>query len=179
MENNLEQKIAEALCEIRYRYIEFNNMVYQLLNNPEELDQPEDKTVDMGLNSKSSNHNRSMVKPILGNATREFIISSINLVNSFTVKKIEDVLEQYIAYLHSMKTGESYNSSGKQRRFSKEVIEGLEASFERDNYPSDQEKVDLARRFKLSLKQVNNWFTNKRNRAKYQRNLNENYNRYF
>ena len=54
----------------------------------------------------------------------------------------------------------------KSRRFNKKTVQILEESFKRDSYPNEDEKIRLARLCSLSSKQVNNWFTNKRNRAK-------------
>ena len=52
------------------------------------------------------------------------------------------------------------------KRFPKNVVNILENSFLRDKYPNDDEKVELAKRCFISIRQVNNWFTNKRNRSK-------------
>jgi hypothetical protein len=54
----------------------------------------------------------------------------------------------------------------KTRRFSKAVVDTLEQSFDVDQYPSDAEKERLASVCRLSIRQINNWFTNKRNRTK-------------
>ena len=54
----------------------------------------------------------------------------------------------------------------KIKRFSKKVIDILETSFRSDRYPSEEEKNRIANLCLISVKQVNNWFTNKRNRSK-------------
>ena len=56
--------------------------------------------------------------------------------------------------------------SDKNRRFSKSVINVLEESFRNEPYPNEFEKERISKICKLSLRQVNNWFTNKRNRTK-------------
>lgn len=54
----------------------------------------------------------------------------------------------------------------KPGRFSIEVVEMLERSFEMEHYPSDEQKKRLIETSNLSIKQINNWFTNKRNRSR-------------
>lgn len=54
----------------------------------------------------------------------------------------------------------------KAKRFSRSIIEQLEKSFRQERYPSDEEKACLANKCGITTKQVNNWFTNKRNRSK-------------
>ncbi|KAI5151197.1 hypothetical protein ENBRE01_1963 [Enteropsectra breve] len=55
----------------------------------------------------------------------------------------------------------------KPKRFPKKIIEILESSFRIDRYPNDQEKLDIANICGITIKQVNNWFTNKRNRSSF------------
>ena len=56
----------------------------------------------------------------------------------------------------------------KNKRFTKHIIDILEKCFLLDAYPSEQEKEQIAEQCHMRIKQVNNWFTNKRNRAKAQ-----------
>ncbi|ORD97648.1 HD1 [Hepatospora eriocheir] len=59
-----------------------------------------------------------------------------------------------------------YDTKRRPKRFSKKVVDILEESFLKDKYPGNSEKNKLANLCLITSKQVNNWFTNKRNRAK-------------
>lgn len=72
------------------------------------------------------------------------------------------VVDQIGAGLRRMSVGRS----ARTRRFPRTITEVLEESFEVDQYPSECEKKRLACSCGLSPKQINNWFTNKRNRSK-------------
>lgn len=73
--------------------------------------------------------------------------------------------------LEITKSGSLYTSNiniehVKAKRFSQNVVSVLEKSFKLDKYPSDEEKTNIAQKCNITTKQVNNWFTNKRNRTK-------------
>lgn len=81
-----------------------------------------------------------------------------NLVNQILLELKEHYQTGQQAILHENK---------KIKRFSKKIIDVLEQSFARDKYPNEEEKQRIANLCLISLKQVNNWFTNKRNRTKH------------
>ena len=91
------------------------------------------------------------------------------------MKKAKDVLDQLkLDFYDKVKPlikdcceQSSICSDIKNRRFSKNTIKTLEASFIHEPYPSEHEKERIGKLCQLNIRQVNNWFTNKRNRSRY------------
>lgn len=92
------------------------------------------------------------------------VTQNFKLIKSISVNKIEAVLCNVLLN----NPNENRHRPLKARRFSLEIIKVLEQSFNKNPYPSDEEKMILGRRCRITLKQVANWFTNKRNRQKIQ-----------
>jgi len=62
------------------------------------------------------------------------------------------------------------NHESKRRRLDYHQIQGLEAYFQKQNYPSNQEKEEISKELNIKLNTVNKWFVNRRVRM---RNENE------
>jgi len=105
---------------------------------------------------------KNLMKESIKNFVNE-ISNDIGTMKINAATAIENTLEKYLA-----KNEDYYSDSpnSKNRRFSKDISNVLEHSFRYNMYPSEDEKMVLAQRCKISLKQVSNWFTNKRNRTK-------------
>ncbi|AFM99241.1 putative homeodomain-containing transcription factor [Encephalitozoon hellem ATCC 50504] len=136
--------VSSRINEIRRIYVEANNRIV------DEMDSMVDKFVKStggipDISPEVSAYLEERIRRI-----REFVVDSIG----FSISEFKTL----------------YNPNGsenaKSRRFPKFITEALERSFEVDQYPSEAEKARLARVCKLSTKQINNWFTNKRNRSK-------------
>ena len=139
--NNLETK----LVNLRKVYV---NLKKDLYNNIELLEE------------KYKNSN--MEELIISNKTAYEIESKINSVAS---KITNQMLLELKEHFRITKTTAPFENR-KIKRFSKKVIDILETSFRSDRYPSEEEKNRIANLCLISVKQVNNWFTNKRNRSK-------------
>jgi len=48
------------------------------------------------------------------------------------------------------------------KRFSKRITKGLLTEYQKNKYPSKQAKLEMASKFNLTLKQIKNWFDNKK-----------------
>ena len=139
--NSLETK----LVSLRKVYL---NLKKDLYNNIEQLEE------------KYKNSN--MEELIISNKTAYEIESKINSVAS---KITNQMLLELKEHFRITKTTAPFENR-KIKRFSKKVIDILETSFRSDRYPSEEEKNRIANLCLISVKQVNNWFTNKRNRSK-------------
>ncbi|OQS53491.1 HD-1 [Ecytonucleospora hepatopenaei] len=102
-------------------------------------------------------------EPKISNNTVFELTNKLKIIQKDLVNKILDELKDF--YKEDEKLCMVENK--KIKRFSKKIISVLEESFSRDRYPSETEKVRIAELCLISLKQVNNWFTNKRNRTKH------------
>lgn len=142
-------KIASKMNELRQLYLNCNaNILYNLNNLEKEnfgFDKNNQAVISLGV-LNHINHGLSKV--------REAVVNSIS--NELTI------------FLSPSSMMNPMNK--KVKRFSKKVIEILELSFKKEKYPSDAEKSRLANLCLISPKQVNNWFTNKRNRSKTYKN---------
>ena len=93
----------------------------------------------------------------------EFLIkkrfkAKIQSLKASFLEKVKEILKDILV---------TYSSNcERNRRFSKHIISVLEDSFKDDPYPNESEKERIAIQCQLSMRQVNNWFTNKRNRTK-------------
>jgi hypothetical protein len=117
----------------------------------------------------------SLEKKRFGTENSEFAVISLgalNHINQNLSKAREAVVNSISNELSLFLSPSSMMNpmNKKVKRFSKKVIEILESSFKKEKYPSDAEKIRLANLCLISAKQVNNWFTNKRNRSKSYKN---------
>lgn len=144
-------KVISKMNEIRLCYIETNNRMCDSIDR---------------LTSSYIKDNKKL-QPQISLFTKELILKRLQHMRKTAVDYISYGLEKCIQRLNEPS---DLSSISKTRRFPKKIIEALEESFNIDNYPSDYEKSRLARMYKLSLKQINNWFTNKRNRTKLTKN---------
>ncbi|KAG0438938.1 Homeobox protein HD-1 [Dictyocoela muelleri] len=94
----------------------------------------------------------------LSSKNRELINETLFIMQRATTCAISDLIEEFMY---------SAMCNSKSRRFPKSITDALEKYFEIDQYPSDGNKSMLAKELGLTLTQVKNWFTNKRNRVKY------------
>lgn len=141
-------EIATKMNEIRYMYIKKNNEIAKLYD-------------DMVKTTKESE--QSIFGPVISKQlTEEFI----NTLDTMKMQSTEIIEKQLAAYIKIIKKEQKEIHSLKARRFTKPVISILESSFAKNEYPTDAEKQGIAIKCNISAKQVNNWFTNKRNRAK-------------
>lgn len=94
-----------------------------------------------------------------------FLEDVIQKMKGQSLESIENYMQDFIQREAS---SIRYSISPQQRtkRFSKDTLEILENSYIVNEYPTDDEKVRIAKRCKITAKQVSNWFTNKRNRSK-------------
>ncbi|KAF5140210.1 homeodomain protein class 2 [Vairimorpha ceranae] len=104
-----------------------------------------------------------IIKPNISIQIKNVIQSELKKMQENTVDSISLAFESYFELLHRHLVKSNSNAP---KRFSKNITDILEQSFKNSQYPSDFEKVQLADICNLSIKQVSNWFTNKRNRFK-------------
>lgn len=95
----------------------------------------------------------------LSNTSIRTINDTLFYLQRITSDALKDVIYEYI-------NSEAFHSA-RNRRFPKRIVEDLEKYFEYNQYPNDTAKEKIAKKLNLTIKQVNNWFTNKRNRVKY------------
>lgn len=112
-------------------------------------------------------------------AENKYFKPAISLAVYFKINKElrkvrEDIINHIIAELN--KEHKSTVTTPNVKRFSQQVIDILEKNFKIDKYPREEEKARIASQCNISVKQVNNWFTNKRNRSKsYRFSINDYY----
>ena len=145
MTSDSAEKTACRMNEIRHIYIHFNNRLYAKCKN---------------LQSHYEEFG-TFSFPCVSYGIKNFVEFKLQKVREIVVNNISNVLFNFLSPFSS-----SLGKNKKAKRFSKKVIEILEASFRKEKYPSDHEKNRLATICLISTKQVNNWFTNKRNRSK-------------
>lgn len=122
------------------------------------------KSIITKLEAKEDEFKKSsqLFRPAISLSLARMIVRKMDMTREFTVSTISHELSIFL----SQGGFWSNLSHKKAKRFSKKVIEILETSFKKEKYPSDGEKLRLANLCMISTKQVNNWFTNKRNRSK-------------
>lgn len=94
----------------------------------------------------------------LNSKNRREINETLFMMQQTTTDAISELIEEFMY---------SAICNSKSRRFPKAITDALEKYFEFEQYPSDVKKSILAKELGLTLTQVKNWFTNKRNRVKY------------
>lgn len=140
---------ASKMNSIRYLFAKkCNNLCSIIINAQQET-------------NKTANN---LFTPILTDSFKQVFYKSLRNMKIKSTDTVSFLLTNYIINEKSNLKEES--SQVRTRRFSKNIIEILEASFYANEYPTDSEKQDIAKICKITTKQVNNWFTNKRNRAK-------------
>lgn len=143
------QKMASKMNELRQLYLTCNNNILCNLAALEKEKFGTERSGTAAISLGAFNHiNQNLSK------ARETVVNSIS-----------KELFQFLSPTSMMNP-----MNKKVKRFSKKVIEILESSFKKEKYPSDAEKARLANLCLISTKQVNNWFTNKRNRSKSYKN---------
>ncbi|KAM0675363.1 hypothetical protein GVAV_001188 [Gurleya vavrai] len=146
--NNFILTTATKMNKVKFMFVEKNNNIYKLIND----------------NLEKKKENLSIFSPEISNKVRNNINDTLNSMKKQSTSVIEIFLRDFIESEKNLQK-DSF-STAKSRRFSKGIIELLENSFFANEYPSDPEKQAIANACKITTKQVNNWFTNKRNRAK-------------
>lgn len=142
--SKLPNLVSSRINEIRRIYVEANNRIVDEM----------DSMVDKFVKSIGS-------VPDVSIGANAYLEERIRYIREFVVDSIGFSIGEFKALYNP-----DGNENVKSRRFPKFITEALERSFEVDQYPSETEKSRLARICKLSTKQINNWFTNKRNRSK-------------
>lgn len=143
------ERTASRMNEIRHFYVEFNNSLCKTVSD---------------INNSSKPYGIDL-KPCFSIGIKNFIEFKLKKVKEIVVNSISNELNLFLSPF-----APNPGSNKKAKRFSKKVIEILENSFRKEKYPSDNEKSKLANLCLISSKQVNNWFTNKRNRSKIYKN---------
>ncbi|KRH91946.1 putative homeodomain protein class 2 [Pseudoloma neurophilia] len=90
-----------------------------------------------------------------------YIENTILYLQRRAVSSIEHCLEVFL--FDESKKRKLINSP--RKRFSQNVTTILENEFIDNPYPTEEERMIMAREHKLSPKQIANWFSNKRNRS--------------
>lgn len=146
MENQIETT-ATTMNKIRFAYIDCYNAL-----------------VDELTKKYNKENSKTLIHPVMTKRVKDHLKNKIAEMQCAGVQEITDILTAYINSMNSEASSSSPNS--KTRRFSKDISSLLEQSFCYNMYPTEDEKLALAQRCRISLKQVSNWFTNKRNRTK-------------
>ncbi|AFN83951.1 homeobox domain-containing transcription factor [Encephalitozoon romaleae SJ-2008] len=142
--SKLPNLVSSRINEIRRIYVEANNRIVDEM----------DSMVDKFVKSIGS-------VPDISTGVSAYLEERIRYIREFVVDSIGFSISEFRALYNP-----DGNENARSRRFPKFITEALERSFEIDQYPSETEKSRLAKICKLSTKQINNWFTNKRNRSK-------------
>ncbi|ORD95235.1 HD1 [Hepatospora eriocheir] len=141
------EKRLEKICELKKVY---HNSILNIAKKVDELE-------------TNLLYKDSYFIPKLSKETRNQLISKIEEAKETVVNNITTEINSML--IPCINTG-SFDTSRRAKRFSKKVIDILEESFAKDKYPNDDVKNKLANLCLITPKQVNNWFTNKRNRTK-------------
>lgn len=149
MVSDYSTKVATKLNELRQLYVKCTSNILMNLRNMEEEIFGQKDFFQASISYGTFNH----------------INQGLNKVKESVVNGIANELSDFLSPSSMMNP-----MNKKVKRFSKKVIEILESSFKKEKYPSDSEKSRLANLCLISPKQVNNWFTNKRNRTKSYKN---------
>lgn len=107
-------------------------------------------------------HNSNVFDVCMTTQLSEYLNNNLEKFKNSSYNTIEDFLESFLIYENDT----LHLEKNKTKRFSREILEVMEKSFIKNDYPSDNEKIRIARRCHITVKQVANWFTNKRNRSK-------------
>lgn len=145
--DELIQNTAKKMNEIRAEFIKKNNNIYRIINYNEK-----------------GNQKNSLFSPVITRNVYDQADAKINDIKQQCTHLIETHMLNFIRQ-HKLANKESIINA-KHRRFAKNVIALLENKFNENEYPNDKEKQQIANICKITVKQVNNWYTNKRNRAK-------------
>ncbi|KAF7679709.1 Homeobox protein HD-1 [Astathelohania contejeani] len=141
-------KFANTMNGMRHNFADRNNRIYEGYKNILE-----------------PNTNPTLLTPRISNQVRERLNKKLIAMQEKTIEALGNCLTHYIEMSKCSNDGFFWDE--RSSRFSKAIVDSLEESFSRDQYPSDAEKLRLSNLHRLSIKQVSNWFTNKRNRTKY------------
>ncbi|ORD98276.1 HD1 [Hepatospora eriocheir] len=141
------EKRLEKICELKRIY---RDSMKRIFNKVEDIETTLSYN-NAGFIPMSSKNVIEKLIGILENAKKDTVNNITTEINSMLIPCIN--------------TG-SFDTSRRAKRFSKKVIDILEESFAKDKYPNDDVKNKLANLCLITPKQVNNWFTNKRNRTK-------------
>jgi hypothetical protein len=144
---SINNELVSKMNEIRLLYIETNNILCELIDR---------------LATSFFRQNKKL-QPTISIEIRELIEAKFSNMRE---KAVDNISSGFYKYFDSIENIHRYTSESGPRRFSKKITDYLENSFKNDQYPTDLEKISLAKICNLTLKQVNNWFTNKRNRSK-------------
>lgn len=142
--SKLPELVSSRMSEMRSKYIEANNRVVEQVD---------------GMMEEFAETMCSV--PDVSPGVQAYLVHAMERIREVVVDHIGLSIREFQTH-YSPGEGDGMKS----RRFPKFITEALERSFEVDQYPSDAEKSRLAKVCRLSTKQINNWFTNKRNRSK-------------
>lgn len=140
------RELSSQLNQIREKHVVINNQLFHEIH----------KAIEKSKKNKSGKN-----IPIT-NLVRRTINDNVFYMRRKSVIAIEEGLDMFLKMLKEV----SFRKDNSLRRFSRFITEDLENFFLQNQYPSEEERNNLAIKTKLSFKQVTNWFTNKRNRTK-------------
>lgn len=148
---------VDKICKLQLEYCEkHNQVIYEVKNLAKRVDQ-----TPMGFHM--------LTKEIY--LAKENNSSLLNTrVGDYCSQALKRLKGEFLARLRAI-VSECINQNvdlgdPRSRRFSKGVLRILETSFSHNQYPTEEEKERIGQACQLHPRQVNNWFTNKRNRSK-------------
>ncbi|KCZ77866.1 hypothetical protein H311_01117 [Anncaliia algerae PRA109] len=141
------KELSNKLMDFKFTFVEANNNLIDKFET---------------LNAKNMCL-AEIIRPCVSNAVRDLLNSKLNSMQKAAVNAIASTFKtfQEATTPHRKSNDGLYN-----RRFDKITIYALEESFKKNPYPSEQEKARIQQEYGITLRQVSNWFTNKRNRSK-------------
>ncbi|KAI4291125.1 hypothetical protein PAPHI01_0399 [Pancytospora philotis] len=138
------EKTALKITGMRYNYVQFVNKLLNMMQYYEDEYSQSSSTFTPAISYRV----KCILEDRLAIVRRKIVDSMVMELKEFAAKPID---------LSILKTK-------KNKRFPMSVIQILNSAIQRNKYPSEAERILIARQCKISTKQVNNWFTNKRNR---------------
>lgn len=145
--DDLLKELSNKLIEFKYTFAETNNRLlvkFESLNSRHK-DSPE------------------LLRPYVSNSVRDILNSQLVVMQETAVNSIGICFKKF--YIHAVENQQMKHTFS-SKRFDKDVIETLEASFRNSPYPSEKEKTRIQEHHGITHRQVSNWFTNKRNRSR-------------
>ncbi|KAL0936580.1 homeobox transcription [Colletotrichum truncatum] len=87
----------------------------------------------------------------------------------------QEMLQRHIAMMnHQMMPGSGGKTTESKPRLAKDEVDKLEREFQKNNKPNSSLKKQLAEEMRVDIARINNWFQNRRAKAKQERRAQEN-----